>query len=99
MNVGDLSREPLVEGGTRTHELAGRAEIFASYHLSPYKRRGITPYAGGGVAVAATADDVFEYVLLIIGIETTPAGGSGWFAEVGLGGGVRASAGFRIRRR
>ena len=99
LSAGDLSREPLVEGEARRHDAAGRAELFASYHLSPFRRQGVSPYAGGGVALAATSTDMFEYVLLVIGIETAPGGPRGWFAEVGIGRGVRGSIGFRIRRR
>lgn len=99
VSAGDLSREPIVQGDARRHDVAGRAELFASYHLSPFRRRGVSPYAGGGVAVAATSQDMLEYVLLAIGIETAPGGSRGWFAELGIGGGVRGSIGFRIRRR
>jgi hypothetical protein len=59
----------------------------------------VAPYAGGGVALAATSDEVFEYVLLVIGLETAPGARRGWFAEVGIGGGVRVAAGYRIRWR
>ncbi|MGD8727746.1 MAG: hypothetical protein PVH40_08880 [Gemmatimonadales bacterium] len=97
VTAGDLSREP--EGEARTHTFGGRAELLASYHVNPYKRSGVAPYAGGGVALAATSDEVFEYVLLVIGLETAPGGRRGWFAEVGIGGGVRVAAGYRIRWR
>lgn len=95
---GDISQVP-ADSGARTHTFGGRAELMASYHVNPFKRSGLAPYGGGGVAIAATADDMFEYVLLVIGIETSPGGASGWFAELGLGGGVRVSAGFRARWR
>jgi hypothetical protein len=88
LNAGDLDGS-----------LAGRAEAVASYHLNPYAVRGITPYAGGGVAVAATEVETFEYVVILVGVETTPGRRNGWFAEVGIGGGVRVSAGFRVRWR
>ncbi len=96
-SAGDLSRRP--EGGERAHTFGGRFELMGSYHVNPYKRSGLAPYAGGGVAVGATSDEMFEYVLLVIGVETTPGGKSGWFAELGIGGGVRVSAGYRVRWR
>jgi len=98
VSVGDFSVMP-ADGGGRTHALGGRAEALLSYHVSPYERTGFAPYAGGGVAVAATADDLSEYLLIVIGVETAPGGRRGWFAELGLGGGARMSAGFRVRWR
>jgi hypothetical protein len=78
---------------------AGRGELVASYHLNPFRQRGVTPYVGGGVTVGVADDDVFEYVVLLIGVETTPGRRTGWYAEVGLAGGVRIAAGFRVRWR
>ena len=97
VSAGDLSRKP--EGATREHRFGGRGELLLSYHANPYKRSGMAPYAGGGVAIAATSDEMFEYVLIAIGVETAPGGRSGWFAELGIGGGVRVSVGFRRRWR
>ena len=97
VSAGDFSSSP--EGGERGHTFGGRFELMASYHVNPYKRSGVTPYAGGGIAVGGTSDEVFEYVLLVFGLETTPGGRTGWFAELGIGGGVRVSAGYRIRWR
>jgi hypothetical protein len=97
VSAGDVSHRP--EGEERAHAFGGRVELLASYHVNPYKRSGLAPYAGGGVAVAATADEMFEYVLLVLGVETGPGSRSGWFAELGIGGGVRVSAGYRLRWR
>jgi hypothetical protein len=88
-----------LSAGARDSAFAGRGELVATYHLNPYQLRGVSPYAGGGVAVGATADDVFEYVVLYLGVETTPGRPTGWFAELGIAGGVRVSAGFRLKRR
>jgi hypothetical protein len=49
--------------------------------------------------VGVAGDDVFEYVVLLIGVETTPGRRTGWYAEAGLAGGVRIAAGFRVRWR
>ncbi len=97
VSAGDLSRRS--DGGERAHTFGGRVELMASYHVNPYKRSGVAPYAGGGVAVAATSDEMFEYVLLVFGLETAPGGRTGWFTELGIGGGVRVSAGYRLRWR
>ncbi len=85
--------------GAREGALAGRAELVVSYHLNPFLRRGLAPYAGGGVTVGWTGDEFVEYVVALVGVETSPGRRSGWFVEAGIAGGVRASAGFRIRWR
>jgi hypothetical protein len=68
-----------------------------SYHLNPYRRRGVTPYAGGGVAVVLTSDASSEYIVLVLGVESNPGGRWGWFAEVGVAGGLRLALGARLR--
>lgn len=88
-----------LSAGARDSVFAGRGEVAASYHLNPWQVGGVSPYAGGGVAVGATSDDVFEYAVLFVGVETTPGRRTGWFAELGVAGGVRVAAGFRIKRR
>jgi len=88
-----------VSAGARDSVFAGRGELVASYHLNPWQLGGVSPYAGGGVAVVATAADVFEYAVLFVGVETTPGRRTGWFAELGVAGGVRVAAGFRFKRR
>jgi hypothetical protein len=88
-----------VHAGGLDSAFAVRGEVVVSYHLNPYQQRGVSPYAGGGLTVGATAEDVFEYLVLLIGLETTPGRKTGWYAEVGLAGGVRAAAGFRVRWR
>jgi hypothetical protein len=88
-----------VHAGGLDSAFAVRGEVVVSYHLNPYQQRGVSPYAGGGLTVGATADDVFEYLVLLIGLEITPGRKTGWYAEVGLAGGVRAAAGFRVRWR
>jgi hypothetical protein len=80
------------EGG-----FAGRAEVMVSYHLEPFKRRGVTPYAGGGASITFTDVESSEYILLLLGVESSPGGRRGWFLEVGLAGGLRLAAGLRWR--
>jgi hypothetical protein len=54
-------------------------------------------YGAGGVAVAGGPVDQ-GYVVLTLGIEGRPGARSGWFAEAGVGGGVRLALGYRWRR-
>ena len=79
--------------------VAGRGELVLSYHLSPYRRRGLAPYAGGGIAVQVHDGDTAEYIVLLLGVESAPMRRTGWFAEVGFAGGVRVVGGFRVRWR
>lgn len=82
-------------GGDR----AFRPEFTASFHLNPYKRTGMSPYVGGGVALVMTGEQTREYLVGGVGVEWRPGAGSGWFLEAGIGGGFRVSAGFQLRRR
>jgi hypothetical protein len=73
---------------------AGRGELLATFHLTPFRRAGPAVYGGGGVAALA-ADSLRGYLVLLVGLEARPAGGGGWFAEAGIGGGVRLALGYR----
>jgi len=75
----------------------GRAELLAQFLLNPRSTRpGL--YAGGGLAgvFADGADN--GYLVLLVGVEGSPGGRGGWFAEVGVGGGARFAAGYRWRK-
>ena len=88
INAGDL------EGSA-----AIRPELLGSFHLNPYKRSGISPYAGGGVAVVYANGTTREYIVAFMGVESRPGQSMGWFAEAGVGGGVRFAAGLQVRKR
>jgi len=88
VNVGDL------EGSS-----AVRPALLGSFHLNPYKRQGVSPYAGGGVAAVFTENSTREYIVAFLGLESRPGRTFGWFAEVGLGGGARLAAGVQYRKR
>ena len=84
--------------GSWDGELAVRAEGAVFFHFDPQKRRGLAPYAGGGVAVQFAGDERAEFLLVILGFESSPAASAGWFVELGVGGGLRGTTGFRVRR-
>jgi hypothetical protein len=88
LNAGDLE-------GTA----AVRPELIGSFHLNPYKRQGVSPYAGGGVAAIFANGTTREYIVALVGLESRPGRPAGWFAEVGIGGGVRVAAGVQYRKR
>lgn len=94
---GRLRLGLLASAGSWEGDFAGRVEAMVSYHLSPFRRRGVTPYAGGGASITFTDLESSEYILIVLGVESSPGGRRGWFAEVGLAGGLRLAAGVRWR--
>lgn len=81
--------------GSADGSTAWRGELLGHFLLNPGSRRAPGAYAGGGVAVAGP--DERGYVVILVGLESTPGGRSGWAVEAGLGGGFRASVGWRWR--
>lgn len=77
-------------------ELAWRGELLAHFLLTPRAARGLGVYGAGGIA-AVTGPIEEGYLVLTLGVETRPAGRSGWFLEGGVGGGARLAAGYRRR--
>jgi hypothetical protein len=78
---------------------AFRPELVVTFHLNPYRQRGISPYAGGGATAVFTRERTTEYIVAFVGVEAQPGRSNGWFAEVGFGGGARFSLGIQLRRR
>ena len=77
-------------------EAAWRGELLGHFLLAPGRKQGPGVYVAGGVgAVGGPADR--GYLVLALGIENRPGSPSGWFAEVGVGGGPRLAAGYRWR--
>ena len=87
-----------VSGGDLEGVPALRAEALTVFRLSPYATAGVRPYGAAGLALLARESRTDGYITLVLGIESKPAGKRGWFVEAGVGGGVRISAGIRIRR-
>ncbi len=78
-------------------EGVGRAELLGEFLLNPRSTRaGI--YAGGGLAGVFQSGADNGYLVLLVGIEGSPGGRGGWFAEAGVGGGARIAAGYRWRK-
>jgi hypothetical protein len=96
---GRMRIQVLANAGSRDGSFAFRPEALISFHLNPYKRRGISPYASGGVAFIFTEGDNVQYLVGVFGLETNPGGKWGWFLEAGIGGGARIAGGVQIRRR
>ncbi len=95
---GRLGLNLTASSGVSGTAFAGRFEGLATFHLEPGRRSGIGVYGAAGVAAVATKESTAEWLVFVIGLEARPRAKNGWFLELGLGGGVRAATGFRIRR-
>ena len=86
-------------GGTLARRAAVRLEAAAHFLVTPAARTGVGLYGGTGLAFqAARRTPGAGYLVALVGIESAPGRRAGWFAELGLGGGVRVAAGWRWRR-
>ncbi len=85
-------------GGT-DGAFAWRAELLGHFLLNPRSTARPAWYGGGGAAVMGSGGQEQGYVVLLVGVESRPGGSSGWAVEAGLGGGFRATAGWRWRFR
>lgn len=83
--------------GVSDGDAAWRGELLAHFLLNPTRLDGTGVYGAGGIAVAGGPVDQ-GYVVLTLGIEGRPGARSGWFGEVGVGGGARLAVGYRWRR-
>jgi hypothetical protein len=86
----------LVSAGTRDGSFAGRGEIVLHYLVAPDRRRGAGWYGVGGIG-GVTGRRGGGFLVAGLGVESAPAGRSGWMLEGGVGGGLRLSFGWRQR--
>ena len=99
---GGQSRVALaVAGGTAAGRPAGRAQLTLQFLVTPAARSGVGLYAGLGAALTARQRSAGAgFVAVLVGLEGAPGrrrGWQNWYLELGLGGGVRAAAGWRVR--
>ena len=86
-------------GGSLDGLTALRLELTGQFLVLPDSKRGVTPYAGFGLGYLTTRSSHGTSVLVaLLGIEAAAGRRRGWFAELGLGGGIRLRAGYRWRR-
>lgn len=71
-----------------------RAEGLVGFHIVPPNSAGWGIYSGAGVALHTIGVPTRGYLTLLLGIE--PKSRRGPFFEVGVGGGVRLGAGYRV---
>jgi hypothetical protein len=84
--------------GVVSGRAAGRGEVLAHFMLTPNRRSGAGLYGSGGVAGQVGGGRDQGYLVLGLGLESAPGGASGWVLEAGVGGGFRASLGWRWRQ-
>ena len=85
-----------IAAGSAGGEFVARGELLGHFLLSPASRT-VGLYGGGGLAGLVGDGGEEGFLVLLIGLEHAPGGASGWYAEGGLGGGVRVAAGYRWR--
>lgn len=85
--------------GDYERALGVRLEATAQFLLRPLERGGVGPYGGLGLAfVGSEGTRGAGYLTALLGIDQGPGARAGWYAELGLGGGVRLALGRRFRR-
>ena len=85
--------------GSYERALGVRLGASAQFLLRPGERSGIGPYGGLGLAfVGSEGARGAGYITALLGVDQGPGAGAGWYAELGLGGGVRLALGRRFRR-
>ncbi|HWC75182.1 MAG TPA: hypothetical protein VG454_14700 [Gemmatimonadales bacterium] len=87
-----------VAGGTAAASAAGRAQLTFQAVVNPAARTGMGLYAGLGAAFSGREGSRGQgFVAVLLGLEGAPGRRRNWYAELGLGGGVRLAAGWRMR--
>jgi len=86
-------------GGDDDGAFGMRVEASAQFLLQPGERSGESLYGGLGMAYAGgETHRGAGYLMVLLGIESAPGRTAGWYAELGLAGGVRIAGGRRWRR-
>ncbi|HEV8511161.1 MAG TPA: hypothetical protein VGQ48_11995 [Gemmatimonadales bacterium] len=88
-----------VAGGSSAERAAARAQLTLQLLVNPSARSGMGLYAGVGTAFVARRESPGQgFLVVLLGLEGRPGRRQGWYVELGLAGGVRAAAGWRLRR-
>lgn len=83
-------------GGVSDGAGVARAELLGHFLLNPRSTHAAF-YGGGGIAGVFGSGYADGYLVLLVGVEGSPGGRGGWFAEAGVGGGARLAVGYRWR--
>ena len=96
---GDSRIALALGGGTVSGHAAARAQLTLQLLVNPTSRSGPGLYAGVGGAFAARRGAPGQgFLAVLLGIEAAPGRRQAWYVELGFAGGVRAAAGWRVRR-
>jgi hypothetical protein len=97
LRFGDRTRAAVtLNPGVQDGQFAFRGELLGHLLINGRSKRPQV-YALAGVAGVAGPTGR-GWLVMGAGLEASPGGRSGWAVELGVGGGVRISAGFRWRR-
>ena len=95
---GDSRLALALAGGTIAARPAARAQLTLQLLVNPTARSGPGLYAGvGGAFTARHGSPGQGFLAVLLGVEGAPGRREGWYVELGLAGGVRAAAGWRMR--
>jgi hypothetical protein len=87
-----------VAGGSDDGDAAGRAQLTFQMLVNPTARTGMALVAGVGAAASARRGSPGKgWLVALLGLEPAPGRRQGWYLELGLSGGVRLAAGWRLR--
>jgi len=85
-------------GGAVDGQAAVRLEATAHFLVTPGAKSGVSPYGGIGVAYMGSRGRRGAGALVaLLGVEAAAGRRRGWFAELGLAGGLRVRLGVRWR--
>jgi hypothetical protein len=95
---GDSRIAFAVAGGTIAERAAARAQLTLQLLVNSAARSGTGIYAGVGTAFVARRGAPGQgFLAVVLGLEGAPGRRQNWYVEAGLGGGVRAAVGWRVR--
>jgi len=85
-------------GGSDDGHAAGRAQVTLQMLVNAAARSGMGLFAGLGAACDAREGSPGRgWLVVLLGLEEAPGRRNGWYVELGLAGGVRVAAGWRLR--
>src|SRR2546428_126240 len=88
-----------IAGGSDDGHPAGRAQLTLQLLVNPTARNGMGLFAGLGAACSARRGSAGKgWLAVLLGLEAAPGRRNSWYVELGLAGGARVAAGWRLRK-
>lgn len=85
-------------GVLESGKVGARIEALWNFLLDPQRSAGSAIYGGGGFALAGSPGASTQaFIVLALGVESSPGSRRSTFVEAGVGGGARLAAGIRWR--